>query len=312
MASVRHSRQITRAIREICVTSGVDAAIAALAASQFGVVTRLQLLGLGLDDDGILRRLVAGRLHRVHAGVYAVGHPLLSQRGLWFAAVEACGKEAALGDTSAAALQGLIQPLPGAITVIAPGVHSHDGLVVRRSHLAPDDITTKDGIPVTTVERTLLDLSVVRYPRLERALREADVLGVLSWPRLKILLERHARKPGTARLRALVETGRARTRSELEDRFRALVLAENLPAPVYNAAIELDGTTYELDVFWPEHALIVELDGHAFHANRAAFDSDRERDRKLAAAGFVVIRVTWKQLERPKPLLADLRALLSR
>jgi very-short-patch-repair endonuclease len=163
---------------------------------------------------------------------------------------------------------------------------------------------------VTTVERTLLDLA--KSPRIERLVREADVQRLLSWPRLEALLDRYPRKRGTRKLRTLVASSRPITRSELEDRFSAFLLDANLPTPRFNATLELTGRRLEVDAWWPHAKLAVELDSHAYHANRAAFESDRERDRILQAAGIKVVRITWRQLRTQSAAVArDLETLLS-
>jgi predicted transcriptional regulator of viral defense system len=142
----------------------LDAALAALAARQFGVVSRLQLLAAGFSDRAIRRRLEAKRLHRIYAGVYAVGHPRVCREGRWLAAVLACGEGAVLSHRSAAALWG-IRDYDGRIEVTARHAHRRGSLLVaRRSSLERDEITAHRGIPATTVERTLVDLSAVLEP----------------------------------------------------------------------------------------------------------------------------------------------------
>jgi very-short-patch-repair endonuclease len=127
-------------------------------------------------------------------------------------------------------------------------------------------------------------------------------------------LERHPRRPGVPRLRAVLASGRVGivTRSELESRFLALVTAAGLPAPRVNARIPAGGRRFEVDCVWPEPRVAVELDGHAYHSTRAAFERDRARDRLLQAAGWRVIRITWRQLhDEPEAVMADLKRLLS-
>jgi very-short-patch-repair endonuclease len=102
-----------------------------------------------------------------------------------------------------------------------------------------------------------------------------------------------------------------RTRSELEDRFRALLLAADLPEPELNATLELNATTIEVDCLWRPHKVIVELDGYEFHGTRTAYERDRERDRRLAAAGWRAVRITWLQLTHDgDAVIADLQSLL--
>src|SRR3954469_2847135 len=145
------------------VTTPVDRAIAALAARQYGLVTRAQLRALGLGETAIGKRAAAGRLHRVHRGVYAVGHRVLPVRGAWMAATLACGDGAVLSHTTAAALWEL-RATDGSVHVTVPssGGRRRPGLVIHRDPtIAADGITTRHGLPVTKVARTLLDLAAM-------------------------------------------------------------------------------------------------------------------------------------------------------
>jgi very-short-patch-repair endonuclease len=291
--------------------SQADRAIGALAERQHGVVTRAQLLELGLGRRAVDHRLELGRLRRIHRGVYSpVGPGLLTRDGRRMAAVLACGPGAVLSHLSAAALWGIRQS--GRIEVTTRA--SHRGpkyLTVHRSPLRDDERTTHRGIPTTTVPRTLLDLSAVVRPHdLRSALRQAEQLRLTDPLSLIDLAERYPRRPGLAAIRALLREasiGARVIRSELEERFQAFLINAGLPLPQTNQRIE----GYEVDCVWPEQRLIVELDGHAFHSVTHAFEDDRARDRRLEAAGWHVIRVTWRQLqEEPELLEADLRQLL--
>jgi predicted transcriptional regulator of viral defense system len=295
---------------------GADAAIAALAGRQHGVVSRVQLEAIGLARGAIGWRLEHGRLHHVHRGVYAVGHRVLSPRGTWMAAVLAVGDDAVLSHRSAAALWG-IRPTSGSrVEVTAPrGVRSRAGLRAHQAPLGPDEVTTRDGIPVTTPPRTLLDLAAVVPPHhLERALNEAERQHLADSLSLDSLLHRHPTRAGRAALRRALERaqrGAGITRSELEDRFLAFLDLHALERPATNVPIALQGATVEADCLWRRHRLVVELDGYATHATRAAFERDRARDRRLQAAGWRVVRITWRQLhEEPREVAAELRALL--
>jgi very-short-patch-repair endonuclease len=291
--------------------SQAERAIGALAERQHGVVTRAQLLELGLGGRAIDHRLALGRLRPVYRGVYTIGHRLLSQDGRWMAAVLACGPDAVLSHLSAAALWGIRQS--SRIEVTTRAVHRRQsGIIVHRSPLRDDECTTHRGIPTTTVPRTLLDLSaIVRPDALRSALRQAEQLRLTDPLSLIDLAERYPRRPGLAKIRALLEEasiGARIIRSELEERFQTFLLNAGLPLPKTNQQIE----GYEVDCVWPEQRLIVELDGHASHAPTHAFEGDRARDRRLEAAGWRVIRITWRQLyEEPHLVEADLRRLLS-
>ncbi|MFL5840428.1 MAG: type IV toxin-antitoxin system AbiEi family antitoxin domain-containing protein [Thermoleophilaceae bacterium] len=311
------SRRVCSAIRGKVDDSPLDATIAALAARQHGVISRWQLLGLGLSRHAIDRRIAAGRLHPVHRGVYAVGHPRISREGQWFAAVLACAPDAALSHRSAANLWG-IRAHGGRIELTVPRPRRKSPLfIARRSALQPDEITEHRNIPTTTVARTILDLAAVipHEHQLDKAIRQADYLTLLDMTELEALMHRHPRRKGVQRLRQAVATasaGMTTTRSDLEDRFRALLLRANLPRPVLNATIELGEQKIEVDALWPDHKLIIELDGRETHHTKTAFEQDRLRDRKLAANGYTVIRITWRQLEDDRAqVLADIRAALS-
>ena len=287
--------------------SGEDAAIGALAARQHGVVGRHQLIALGLSGAAIDHRLKLGRLHLLHRGVYAVGHRALKREAHWIAAVLAAGPGAVLSHRSAGALWRLLS-YDGPIEVIAPTQRrSRPGVRIRHIALPADETTVHAGIPVTTVPRTLLDLAAVLPPRrLERAVNEAEVQRLTDPLSLDDLLARHPRARGTRALRA-IRPDTTRTRSELERDFLSFIAQYDLPRPQTN--IQIEG--YEADCAWPHANLIVELDGAQTHTTTHAFEHDRERDRRLTAAGWRVIRITARQLrERPGALAADLRRLL--
>src|SRR4051794_25405956 len=228
-------------------TRPADALIAALADRQHGVVARRQLVSLGLSARAIDHRLERGRLHLLHRGGYTVGHRVLSQRGRWMAAVLACGKGAALSHRSAAALWAIRPTSRAAIEVTTPRkLRPRGELLPHCAALPADEVTTLDGIPVTTPARTLLDLAgVLSRSPLERALDEAEVLR-LEGP--AELLRRHPGHRGAATLRTLLLHPRSPTptRSALEERFLELVDAAGLPRPETNAIVE----GYEVDAVW--------------------------------------------------------------
>jgi very-short-patch-repair endonuclease len=286
-----------------------DRAIGRLAEGQHGVVTRAQLSGLGLGNDAIDHRLRLGRLRPVYRGVYTIGHRLLTRNGRWMAAVLACGPGAVLSYRAAAALWGIRGGSPLEITV--PGARrARRGIRLHRASLPADETTVHHGIPTTTVPRTLLDLgAVVQRDELRSAMRRAEQLRLTDRLWLGDLVERYPRKPGIRAVKAILEEARRglpMVRSELEERFQAFLINAGLPLPKTNVVIE----GMEVDCVWPEHRLIVELDGRASHEVTHAFESDRARDRRLQAAGWHVVRVTWRHLhETPDELEADLRRL---
>jgi hypothetical protein len=186
---------------------------------------------------------------------------------------------------------------------------------MHRAYLPGDEMTTLDRIPVTTVPRTLLDLAtVLRRRELERAINEAEVRQLADSLSLTDLIARYPRRRGVAALKAILAIGRlgaAVTRSELEERFVEFLDGAGLPRPEMNVGLNAAGRWMECDCVWRTQRLVVELDGHAFHATAAAYERDRARDRALIAAGWRVVRVTWRQLhDDPDALAMDLRGLL--
>jgi very-short-patch-repair endonuclease len=287
-----------------------DRAIGGLAERQHGVVSRAQLSELGLGDGAIEHRMRLGRLRPVHRGVYTIGHRLLTQDGRWMAAVLTYGPHAVLSHRAAAALWGMRGGARVEVT-LPGGRRGRDGIQVHRSVLPADERTTHRGIPTTTVPRTLLDLSAVVTKRhLRGALREAEHLRLSDPLSLHDLIARNPHRPGLKAIKALLaeaSVGARIIRSELEERFQDFLVRAGLPLPQTNVVIE----GYEVDCVWREQRLIVELDGHASHSPTHAFELDRARDRRLEAAGWRVIRITWRQLEQEAELVeADLRRLL--
>ena len=268
-----------------------DAAIARLASLQYGVVSRAQLLILGLSEGAIDHRVAVGRLHCVHRGVYRVGHeaPLLFAREA--AALLACGELAVLSHLAAGALWLLVPPDQTAVdvTVLNGGRRPRPGIRVHRSSLPWADVTTCRGLPVTTPERTLADVAGSVEPAvLERAADEAVRRRLTTRARLR---EAAARAPA---LRAVLNQagGPAFTRSEAERRLTALLRKAGLPPPEHN----VHTAGHEVDLLWRDQALVIEIDGYAYHSGRAAFERDRARDADLMTAGLRVLRITWSQL----------------
>lgn len=177
-------------------------------------------------------------------------------------------------------------------------------------------MTIRRRVPVTTLARTLFDIAAESSEEaLEAAIREAEYLHRFRLPSLEALLERHPGRRGATTLEACLDRlgrgPRGRVRSRLEVKFAALLTQSDLPRPSLNTILDLDGFVVEADCLWAQQQVIIELDGGRAHRTRVAFESDRERDRRLQAAGWRVVRVTWSQLDNPAPLIADLRRLLS-
>jgi very-short-patch-repair endonuclease len=262
-----------------------DRAIAVLAARQRGVVTIAQLAAAGIGSRAVAHRVARGRLVRRHRGVYQVG-PTAAPLSDEMAAVLACGPKAALSHQSAAAIWGFGQrDRVVHVTVEGDTARSRDGIRVHRT--ASLNAAVHNGLTLTTPYRTLRDLSrVLTRQELDRAREQAHVLGLVI--------------PDDERYPEF-------TRSEAERRLKALCKAAALPAPRMNARV----TGWEVDAFWPAQRLIVEVDGWRYHGSRWAFERDRRKDAARQAAGYRVIRITWRRLRyEPYAVAAELAVLL--
>ena len=293
----------------------MEAAIWRLAQRQYWVVARWQLLELGLGADAIDHRLGSGRLFRLHRGVYAYGRPDIPQRGRWLAAVLACGEGALLGYTSAGALRG-IAGVGGRVTEVTSTRRParSDPLIAHHTtrSLDTEDRDIVDGVPVTSLPRTLVDLATILSTHgLRDAFEEADRLNLLQLDSLRAACSRARGRRGIGTLRALIQEASVPdpTKGAFEMRFRHFCRDHALPAPKVNA----QALSYTVDVLWREQRLIVELDSWEHHGKqRTAFESDRDRDAKLMVAGYRVLRLTWRRLGRePSVVAAELRALLT-
>ena len=281
----------------------VDLEIAWQADTQHGVITTRQLAAIGLSRAAISKRARRGRLHRLHQGVYAVGHRLLSEEARWMAAVLTCGEEAVLSHGSAAALWGLLQPRSGPVDISIPshnGRRRRQGIRLHRSaslraHLSTTGlqkrpvplVTLHNGIPVTTSARTIADLKrVVPAWEWRKAVRQAEFKEL--------------------DLGAAFKTNR--TRSDLEADFLRLCRRHGFPAPEVN--VKVGGWT--VDFLWREHRIAVETDFYGYHRGRVAFQDDHARDLALRRLGLDVRRYSEQQLnEQPEAVVADLREALT-
>jgi putative AbiEi antitoxin of type IV toxin-antitoxin system/uncharacterized protein DUF559 len=296
-------------------THVLQARVVELAERQHGVTSRRQLLEIGFGSNAIDNAARSGRLHRLHSGVYAIGHRVLSQEGRWMAAVLACGDKAVLSHQSAAVLWG-VAAARGAIEITSPrDTRSRDGIRRHCARLPADEITVWEDIPVTSIHRTLFDLAaILSVDRLEAVMRKAEFLRLWDRLSLPVLLARHPGHRGNAKLRLCLERLGGTigfTRSDFEELFLPFADRFGLPRPHLNARLQVRGVWMEVDCLWREERLIVELDSRAAHETRSAFEVDRDRDRRLQAAGWRVVRVTWRQLhDAPAALARDLKAML--
>lgn len=282
-----------------------DLAIAEIAARQHGAISTGQLLHVGLDERAIRVRVASGRLHRVHRGVYSVGHAALPFHGRCMAAVLAAGRGsgrpgdallgywgAAISHRSAASLWGLVATKPGPIDVIVPGDGGRAkraGIRLHRSRsLAAADVVVRDGIPVTGTARTLADLRLATAERrpgapsprlLRKAVRQANVLG--------LPVDEQSRQD--------------RMRGDLEGAFMALCERRRLPPPEVNVRVG----SYLADFLWRERRVVVETDHYLHHRGRAAFQDDRARDLELRRLGYDVLHLSEKQIDEEADRVAD-------
>jgi very-short-patch-repair endonuclease len=302
VCSVRH------AYREELNNHSADARVAQIASQQYGVVSLSQLRSVGMGKSAVSARVSAGRLHRLHRGVYAVGHRAVTPDALDLAVVLACGRDAVLSHRSAAYRWALLRHV-ARVDVTAPRQVRVPGVSSHRSALTPDDRAVVDAIPpVTSAARTLVDLAeVLTERRLADVVHEAEVQRILDLRRIEQALGRVPGRPGRHRLRralAAYDGGPPMTRSEAERRFLRLCATHSIATP--QTDVMVGGR--EVDFHWPDAGLVVEIDGAATHHTRRAFHADRRRDRELAARGIQVLRVTWRDLEgNGSSLAAELR-----
>jgi very-short-patch-repair endonuclease len=292
--------------------------LARIAARQHGRVTLRQLEAIGIRGTSVKRRVASGRLVRVYRGVYAVGHVQRTREGRWISAVMACGPGSFLSHLDAAALWGIYKSSATTIHVTTtarsarrvPGIRLH-----RARHLDPADVTLKDAIPVTTVARTLVDLTdLLPSDRILRAMREPEYLKLLETDSLIAAVQRATGRKKLTELNKAIErhTPGQIVREELEHRFLELIHAAGLPDPRTNVKVKTRRRTYEVDCLWRDEGVAVELDGRAAHARAAAFEEDRARDAALTATGLRPLRFTWRRMtEEPEDVLAELKATLS-
>jgi len=285
--------------------------LAALASRQHGVVAGRQLPALGFTVDAVRRRVCAGRLIRLHRGVYAVGHCALTAASRDLAAVLACGPQALLSHRAAGARLGLLRRGGSPIDVTAPrGCKPKPGIAVHQTRVIhPEDRDEVDGIPTTSVARTIVDLADVLADRLLVAVvNEAEVRRVFDLSQVERAIGRLEGRRGVQRLvRVLAAYAEPLPYSTTgaERLFLSLCEEHALPQPqrVHTAG-------YELDFYWADARLAIEVDGRRFHASRRAFQEDRTRDRVLAGAGIQVARVTWRDLTgRPAEIAGQLKAI---
>lgn len=272
-----------------------DASIARVAERQHGVISIAQMRRIGVSDAAVRARVLSGRMHRLHRGVYAVGHAALSPEGRCLAAALAVGGRPARGEAvidhwgaavshrSAAAMWGLLPVADGPVDVTVErggGRAKRHGIRVHRPRsLSPDQVTLCRGIPVTTAARTIADLREAVSARrawasssweLRKAIRQANVIGL-----------------------PIGDEGGDRTRSDLERDFLRLCRRHRLPRPEVNVLIG----PYLVDFLWRARRFVVETDSYLYHRGSEAFQDDHRRDLELMRLGYEVLRLSERQLE---------------
>jgi very-short-patch-repair endonuclease len=279
------------------------------------VVTTAQLRDLGYSKSSVSKAAKAGRLVRLYRGVYAVGHEDLSWNGKILAAVFA-SEPAVASHWTAAWMWGLLASRPTTFHLTAPTRrHRHARFAIHFASLVPEDVTEIEGIPLTSPERTTLDLTAAAPKLIAGLLERLDKPPhAFDLRRFESLLDRTRGHRGWSRLTEELALYRedfdpAFTRSKLERRFRRLLRTTDLPMPEANAIVG----DFELDCFWEPERFAVELDTFGTHGSRRSFESDRRRQRELALQGIALERVTDNQLrDEPDEILAAIADQLRR
>ena len=273
------------------------------------MVSRGQLLALGVTRPGVDAWVRRGRLRAVHRGVYVVGGAVLPREGRWLAAVMACGPRAVLSHVSAAVHWNLLQYEPPRPEVTAPASRRGvPGIRLHRSRsLDAQDTTNHQGIPTTTVHRTLLDIAAqVPTHHLERALAQAERLQLYDHRAITETIARANGHRGTKTLSTAIADDPQFTRGELEALMNRLASDHGLPQPKSNYALDApDHPGLEADFYFPAYRLVIETDGWETHKTRRAFEADRAKDAALTAAGYTVVRFTYRQLRDDPQTVAD-------
>lgn len=266
---------------------------------QHDAISAAQLRSIGFTDSAIQRRLKAGRLHPKYQGVYAVGRSDLTPNGHRMAAVLACGEGAVLSHASAAALFGIRPSSSTKIDVTVPrsAPPRREGIRGHRAALTAADVTEVDGIPVTSLARTLLDLGMmVREPALEHACNQAVIERLFDMRAIEELLRRSRGHRGAARLRRVLTrgdlSGENVTKSGLEARYRHLCVKAGLPKPEINRYLLLGEEYHQVDFLWRAQRVVIETDSDRYHQTGWQRARDAHRDELLMKHRFLHDRVS--------------------
>jgi very-short-patch-repair endonuclease len=290
--------------RNDMIVSGTrDQRLATIARQQRGRASRVQLHGIGLSDGTIQRRVRRGVLLREHPSVYIVGHAAPVPLGRETGALLWAPDGSVLSHHSAAAMWGIGSDDRNVHLLVRRGWTRHrPGVTVHRTNLLDArDIRIREGLPVTSPARTLLDRAGAMSMRaLEHMFTEAVTLKIVSPADLEDVIARGRGRSGCAALHALLdeESDPAFTRSDGEKRMCALVRKAGLPEPLVNAPLH----GFEVDFYWPAHSVVVEVDSYGFHTSRWAYERDRDKDAVLRSHGMPPLRFSRRQV-RDEPLL---------
>jgi hypothetical protein len=294
----------------------IDRDVAELATRQHGVISRKQLEGLGMASTTITRRINAKRLHPLWPGVYAVGHSDVSRAGRRMAAVLVCGKTACLSHRTAGH-QWNVRDAPAGkidVTLAARSKPKHDGIRAHLSRLPEDEIAEVDGIPTTSLARTVVDLSSTDLSDfgmrvvLAKAEREK-----LDWHELHKLVARYPQRPGVPRLRRVMAEDQlvGLPNGPLEIRLGEWLTARGLPLPEFNQPIQIHGIWVRPDALWRKQKVLAEMQSRRHHDGWLGRLADAERLTALTAAGYQAIQITARALNEGTRLERDLRAVLA-
>lgn len=287
-----------------------SAAVWRLARRDSNVVTHAELLALGYTAHAIKHRVATGRLHPKARGVYAVGSPELTREGHWMVAIKACGDGAALSHLSAAVHYDAWKREPAEIHVSVPLWRNPAPEGVRVHRRSDFEVRRYRGIPVTTIECTVIDCAtILPSERVERLVNQADVLGLTDPEKLRRAAARAGTRRGARKLLRLLDIATFQfTRSELEQALLIIARRAGLPRPLTGAIVN----GYEVDFYWPELGLVVETDGLTYHRTPQQQARDLKRDQEHVASGLRCLRFSHGQIRyEPREVERVLRAAAS-
>ena len=289
-----------------------DLAVTRLAATQMRLVRADQLADAGFSWNAIQHRLDHGFMRRLWWGMYMLGPDQPSYRTLARAGVLTCRDEAVVSEEWAGYFWGL-RPEPQLPVDVTRTNGSHRGRKQVRVHRTvltdPRDVTERLGLPITTPERTILDLAArLSDWELQALIAEALVKKLVTVRSLNAIVDRAGRRKGVKQLKGALEQSPGLTRSEYERLLRRICHAAGLPQPRTNATVE----GYEVDAYFEQHGVIVEVNPFSTHGHKRAHDKDTRKIAELNAKGYIVLPFTDKQLtDQPLYVVAKIQEALA-